>query len=334
MIEVCARTWCRVDFAGGTLDIWPLGLLHPGAVTVNVAIDLATEVTLRPRVSGFRLLAGDRDETVDRPELWRQESGTALVGHLATALALPPAEIEVRSESPRGGGLGASSAIAMAFIAAAERFIGSPDSTAAFRSRLARDVEARMMALPTGLQDHLPALLGGMLVIHHEPGGERIERTEVDFEELECALVIAYSGQSHFSAGNNWKIVRRRLDGDQDTVGHFSEIARIAAAVAAAFRAGEAERVGELMSEEWRHRSALADGISTPKIESMLAAARVAGAWGGKACGAGGGGCVAVLVPAGRRDAVVESLSAVAEVLPASPCSRPFELTSKTVETG
>ena len=35
-----ARSWCRVDLAGGTLDIWPLGLLHPGAVTVNLAVDL------------------------------------------------------------------------------------------------------------------------------------------------------------------------------------------------------------------------------------------------------------------------------------------------------
>ena len=42
-----ARAWCRVDLAGGTLDIWPLGLLHPGACTVNVAIDLAAPVGLR-----------------------------------------------------------------------------------------------------------------------------------------------------------------------------------------------------------------------------------------------------------------------------------------------
>ncbi len=29
---------CRADLAGGTLDIWPLGMLHPGSVTVNAAI--------------------------------------------------------------------------------------------------------------------------------------------------------------------------------------------------------------------------------------------------------------------------------------------------------
>ena len=37
----------RIDLAGGTLDIWPISMLVPGAVTVNLAIELraADEVT-------------------------------------------------------------------------------------------------------------------------------------------------------------------------------------------------------------------------------------------------------------------------------------------------
>jgi hypothetical protein len=33
-----ARAPTRIDLAGGTLDIWPRYLFHPGAVTVNCAI--------------------------------------------------------------------------------------------------------------------------------------------------------------------------------------------------------------------------------------------------------------------------------------------------------
>ena len=36
LIESKAPT--RVDLAGSTLDIWPLYLFHPGAVTLNAAI--------------------------------------------------------------------------------------------------------------------------------------------------------------------------------------------------------------------------------------------------------------------------------------------------------
>ena len=35
-----ARAPTRIDLAGGTLDIWPLNLLVPDPVTVNVAINL------------------------------------------------------------------------------------------------------------------------------------------------------------------------------------------------------------------------------------------------------------------------------------------------------
>ena len=328
-MDVVARAWCRVDFAGGTLDIWPLGLLHSGAVTVNAAVDLPAEVTLRPRRTGYRLVQGE--ETVDarHPRDWLAEPGTALVGHLALATDLPPVEIELRSGSPRGGGLGASSALAVAMIAAAERFQDRPASDVETKSRLARDLEARLMGLPTGKQDHLPALLGGVLAISHQPGGERFERLDVDLDALGESLVVAYTGETHFSAGNNWRIVRRRLDGDASTVALFDRISAAAEAVVAAFTDGDFEAVGRLMSEEWSSRRKLAEGISTPKIEALLETALAAGAWGGKACGAGGGGCIAVMAPRSRRRVVVSELSKQAEILPARPVGGPLLVQSR-----
>src|SRR4051794_12893598 len=40
---------CRVDLAGGTLDLWPLYLFHPGAVTVNVAVNILTRCRITPQ---------------------------------------------------------------------------------------------------------------------------------------------------------------------------------------------------------------------------------------------------------------------------------------------
>src|SRR5947208_2504722 len=37
-MKVEARAPTRVDLAGGTVDIWPLYLFHPGAQTVNLAL--------------------------------------------------------------------------------------------------------------------------------------------------------------------------------------------------------------------------------------------------------------------------------------------------------
>jgi D-glycero-alpha-D-manno-heptose-7-phosphate kinase len=295
-------------------------------VTVNLAIDVATQVVLRPSAGEYRLLTDERVRTTRDLAAWLKDPSAALVGHLASSLALEAREIEVHSDSPRGGGLGASSALAVAFVVAAESYTGTSAGTVASRSRFARDVEARLMGLPTGRQDHLPALCGGLLAIEHRPGGELVSRLEVDWEALSRSLVVAYSGKSHFSAGNNWRIVRRRLDGDPAVVENFEQIAATARSVVEAFRAGSLGRVGELMSLEWTHRRQLAEGISTPRIETMLRVAIENGAWGGKACGAGGGGCVVVLTPPEKRRRVVAALAQVAEVLPAGPRSGPFEL--------
>jgi len=44
IIESSAPT--RVDLAGGTIDIWPLYLFHPGAMTVNFATSLQARVRI------------------------------------------------------------------------------------------------------------------------------------------------------------------------------------------------------------------------------------------------------------------------------------------------
>ncbi len=329
---VVVRAWCRVDFGGGTLDIWPLGLLHPGARTVNVAVDLAVTVKLRPAADGkYLVLQGEsRIEAPSATEL-AQHAGAELIGVIASSLELPPFEASLASESPRGGGLGASSAMTVAFLAAAEEAFGRPRSRPERLAALARDLEARLMGLPTGLQDHYPALLGGALEIRSEPGGERVRSLDVHLDRLGASLLVVYSGQSHFSAGNNWQVVRRRLDGEVEVSGLFAGIAETAAELVPALEAGDLPRVGELMSREWSYRRQLAKGISTPTLENLLAVAAAHGAWGGKACGAGGGGCLAMLCPPERKSRIEAALrEAGGEVLAARPAATPLSISSES----
>jgi len=324
-----ARAWCRVDLAGGTLDIWPLGVLHSSSRTVNVAIDLAVEVELAPSPGPYVVIQGESIVEADSAGGLAVGEESALVGLIASELELPPVEIRVRSASPRGGGLGASSALAVALIAASESYLGRPASSAAERSILARDLEARLMGLPTGTQDHYPALLGGVLEVEHRAGGERVRQLDVDLDLLAGSLVVAYTGQSHFSAGNNWQVVRRRLDGDPDTVKLFDGIRDVTVELPAVLEAGDLEAAGRLMSREWSCRRRLAEGVSTPLIESLLEQSMAAGAWGGKVCGAGGGGSIALLAPRESRQAVIEALTdGGAQVLPARPTGEALRVES------
>jgi galactokinase/mevalonate kinase-like predicted kinase len=63
--------------------------------------------------------------------------------------------------------------------------------------------------------------------------------------------------------------------------------------------------LGRHVADEWDNRKRLAPGVTTPEIDTMMDAAREAGAHGGKVCGAGGGCLVCIgdpsVIPAIRR---------------------------------
>ena len=45
---ILAEAPCRADLAGGTIDLWPLYLFHPGALTVNFAVNILTTCRITP----------------------------------------------------------------------------------------------------------------------------------------------------------------------------------------------------------------------------------------------------------------------------------------------
>ena len=66
--------------------------------------------------------------------------------------------------------------------------------------------------------------------------------------------------------------------------------------------------VERLLNEEWKLRRTNAPGITTPLIDKLIAAASKQGARAAKVCGAGGGGCVIVLIEEGSRERVEDAI--------------------------
>jgi len=319
-VAVSVRCWCRVDLAGGTLDIWPLGLLHEDARTVNLAIEVPVVVRVSRLDAGFSVEQSGERVRASTAQKLAAHTATDLIGEVLHEIDSGPVAVEIDSASPRGGGLGASSALVVALIAAVETLEGRQLSSAREASAMARDLEARLMGKPTGRQDHFPAHYGGALEILHSAGGERVRQLEIDLEGLGRSLIVANTGRSHFSAGNNWEVVRRRLDGVQESIELFDGICSAARDLLQALEAGDLPEVGRQMSREWSFRRQLAAGVSTPEIERLLTSALEAGAWGGKVTGAGGGGCLAILASAEQRSAVCAALEAGgAQVLEVGP---------------
>jgi D-glycero-alpha-D-manno-heptose-7-phosphate kinase len=301
---------CRVDLAGGTLDIWPLGMLHPGSLTVSAAIPVMVrlEVDLEAPPAEVWHAMGD-DE-------WRRLDEAAALSDLsaAVAFAVRPSggvRVRVRSQAALGSGLGGSSAYAVALARGILTAAGEEMADARL-VLLARDLEARVLAVPTGVQDHWAAIQAGVLAIHHEPGGERVERLDVDPEWVGERMTVFDTSIAHHSGMVNWQVIRRRLDGEPDTTEALELIAGAARRCRAELIEGSEDGVGQAVADEWSARRRLAPEVCPPDLDSIIDAGLQAGALAIKACGAGGGGSILVWHSPGARDAITSALEGAA----------------------
>lgn len=273
-------------------------------MTVNVAIPL----TVRLRIDldapqGEVLHAVDGADT---RSLFLVDAATDLSA--AVAFFLVPAggvRITVHSQASIGSGLGGSSAYAVALARALLASTGRELSNRRLVAVL-RDLEARVLRAPTGVQDHWSAITGGVSAIHIEPGGERVERLDVDPAWIGDRMTIFHSGISHHSGMVNWQVIRRRLEGAAPTKEALDGIARAAGDCRKGLMARDAAGVGRAIAKEWTHRKRLAPEVCPPEILEIERRATAAGATAFKVCGAGGGGSVLVWYEPEDR-AVVEA---------------------------
>jgi len=291
-IEASAPT--RIDLAGGTLDIWPLYLFHEGAQTLNAAISLRARCAIKPRTDRRIVIVSDdtglRVEAAHWSEL-RDNHDLKLLGRLLHYFKAAGLELHTRSESPVGAGIAGSSALNIAVCGALAAWTERPLSNE-LMLHIAMNVEAQTIEVPTGVQDYRPALYGGISAVELAADGVRRIPMPVDAVELTKRVVLAYTGASRNSGINNWEVTKRHIDGDRDVQRRFARIRDIAAAMRPALERSDWTEVGRHVADEWENRKGLAPGVTTPAIDAMLGAARDAGAWGGKVCGAGGGGCL------------------------------------------
>ena len=145
----------RVDLAGGTIDIWPIYLFHPGATTVNFALSLKARCRIETRDDG-RIVLESRDRkvafetTLSAIEDLLQEERLELISKLVHFFK-PTTGFHLVAESgvPAGAGLGGSSALAIACIGALNRLVGNRYAERKFVT-IAANVESTVIKVPAG----------------------------------------------------------------------------------------------------------------------------------------------------------------------------------------
>jgi D-glycero-alpha-D-manno-heptose-7-phosphate kinase len=310
---IFAQAPCRADLAGGTIDLWPLYLFHPGALTLNFAVNIQTSCRVTP-LKGKRIqlrsLDTGKEESFDGLDELRQARRFRLPLAARLLQFFAPKEgllIETDSESPAGAGISGSSALMIAATAALARFTDRNLTLEQMRV-IAQNVEAQIIQVPTGCQDYYPALYGGVSAIHLDADGIHREAVPVAAEEIESRFVLAYTGKPRQSGINNWEVFKAHINGDKRVFRNFERIAEIACAMHQALIHAQWDEVGRLLREEWKLRRSNAPGITTPLIDKLIAVAARHGGQAAKACGAGGGGCVIFLVEKGAASRVATAI--------------------------
>src|SRR5688500_7419629 len=127
--------------------------------------------------------------------------------------------------------------------------------------------------------------------------------------ELEKRLVLVYTGVSRVSGDIVGNVMKAYEAGVPETVDALHTLRRLAGDVKQALLNGDVERLGPALAENWRCQKALHASVTNDGMEALMGVAERAGALGGKALGAGGGGCLLFLAKADAEHAVRRALT-------------------------
>jgi D-glycero-alpha-D-manno-heptose-7-phosphate kinase len=313
---VVTRTPLRVSFAGGGTDLAAFYERDYGAV-FSMTITSYIYVTVKRHSPLFnepiRLNYSQSEEVNEIDEIQNDIARECL-----RLLGIePPIYISTVGDHPASSGLGGSSSFAVGLLHALHTFKGERVSAAQLAEE-ASHIEIDVLGWPIGKQDQYAAAFGGLNLFVFQPGGGVTLQPEQMSSEATRAffdsLIMFWTGHQRDS-----KVVlaeqKGRLLEVEDSLLRMREHAH---ALHRLFQRNgkpiDAAVFGRTLDESWRLKRDLASTITTSQIDAWYEAAVTAGAYGGKLCGAGGGGCLLFVVDPARRDDVRQALSELMEV--------------------
>jgi D-glycero-alpha-D-manno-heptose-7-phosphate kinase len=316
-VIVRARAPLRISFAGGGSDVSPYCDEYGGAVlsaTFNKYVHVALIPTEDGRVGLHSLdyqTSVHYDATDALPLDGRLDLIKACINHLCLARTAG-FEVRVHSDAPPGSGVGASSALVVAVLAAFREWQRLPLSEHELAETAFR-VERCDLGIAGGRQDQYAAAYGGFNFMEFSAAAVIVTplpiRSSV-INELEERLVLAYTGGSRVSAGIIADQVRRYTAQEPDALDAMHELKALAIAARGALLSGDVGAFGEITHRGWETKKRLSEKISNPALDDLYDRARAAGAIGGKVSGAGGGGYMFFVTHYDARKDVVDALRA------------------------
>lgn len=302
----------RVSFCGGGTDVPPYPERFGGCI-LSCTIDKYAYVSVRSIDEALvRVHSRDLNKIIEfsnegesrgdeRPDL-----ATSIIRRFGEGRM----ECFMHSDAPPGSGLGSSSAMIVALIAALARRAGLQLSTYDV-AEAALSVEREDLHIVGGMQDQYAAAFGGFNFMEFSADGVVVNPLRIPQEtldELHYNLLLCYTGKTRLSSTILREQTSNVLTARPEVMEGLSGLKNLTYEMKRALLTSECRQFGELLHEAWLLKRRFASGISDAEIDAMYEGAREAGAIGGKLLGAGGGGYLLFFVPFTRRENVIARL--------------------------
>ena len=203
-------------------------------------------------------------------------------------------EVASMADVPGSTGLGSSSAFTVGLLRALHPEIGPADPIA----RAACQIEIEDCQHPIGKQDQYAAAYGGLNLLRFDCDRVTVQPIACDYEALATHCLLLDTGMSRQDDAG------QVLTGQRWDRGNVRELAALVEPFASALEWGNFAMCGEIMDWAWSIKRRFVGGL----VDHQYAAALAAGAWGGKLCGAGGGGFLLFLAPPERHEDIIQAL--------------------------
>ena len=301
---IISQTPYRVSFAGGGTDLPVFYRRQYGAV-LSTAINHHIYVTVHRRFEPSIRVSYSRTEVAEtldevQHELVREAMRLAEIDE--------PLEITTIGDVPAGTGMGSSSSLTVGLLGALYGFRNRVVSPRVLAEQASR-IEINVLGKPIGRQDQYAAAFGGLNYIRFNKDDtvdvEPVPCRAETLEELERRALLTYTGQTRDADS----ILERQSTVTEDHMDVLTSLRDLADEMRDALAgAGDLDHFAELLHRGWEMKRSLGCGISNRQIDDLYAAARRAGACGGKLLGAGGGGFLLLIAPPWRHRAIREAL--------------------------
>ena len=315
MKTVFSKAPLRMALAGGGTDLEPYYSRYGGFV-LNATIDQYAYCKVEPsREWCFKSIDLGIEE---KHNLWNDveyiDSKLKLLinsyQYLTKDVEREPVKITTYVEAPPGSGLGSSSALVVALIAAIAEYYNIPLGEYDM-AEYAIEIERKICDLPGGKQDQFAAAFGGFNFMEFLKDGRTIvnplrlnQKTQ---NMMELSTVLYYVGKPRKDS----RVIENTAKGlvDSKTVLNAThEIRNACINYKRGLLMGDFDMISELMETYWRMKLETNPHVASPEILDSYDFARKNGATAAKISGAGGGGHMVLFTEFEERHRLISAL--------------------------